>query len=191
MADCGSLLTAGVLLNCADIDGAIGAEKDLILVNYEDYDEEATQAPANIEADNTNGNIGGLTAIKLKAGAIQYTFEGMDYSVQPNLTTEVKEDGNSWYIHSLLFTVYNKTSVARNTLEELGKGRVIAITVDKSTGLYELFGSKIGLKISALDRAYTGAQNSNFFQVTIVTPDIAVVREPRLPQLAVGIVTAV
>ena len=48
-----------------------------------------------------------------------------------------------------------------------------------------------GLKLSAIERAYVGAQNSNFYTVTIATPDIAVIREGNLAKLAVGINTAV
>ena len=187
MADCGSLLTAGIEKDCDNINAAIGAEKDLILVNYNDYDKDATQASGNIEADDTNGNIGGLTDIILASGATTYTFEGTDYSVQPNVTSEVRENGNSWFLHSILFTVYSKSSATRSVLEELAKGKVIAITIDRSTGLYELFGSDQGLKLSGLERAYTGTQNSNFYQTTIATPDIAVIRESSLAQLAVGI----
>ena len=47
-----------------------------------------------------------------------------------------------------------------------------------------------GLKVSGIERAYVGAQNSNFYTVTLATPDIAVVRESTLGELAVGIETA-
>ena len=83
-----------------------------------------------------------------------------------------------------MFTSYNKSSKARVALESLGGSRVIAILRDRSTGFQELLGSDQGLKISALDRAYVGAQTSNFYQVTIVTPDIAVVREGNLGYLS-------
>lgn len=186
---CIKIITAGVPKNCDTLNAAIGSGADLILVNYEDFDKTLTLATR--EADNTNNNEGGLTAIQLKVGAVQYTFAGTDYSVVPNPTTEIKEDGDTWYLHSLGFTVYSKTAKDRKVLEDLGKSRVIAIAVDRSTGLYEIFGMEHGLKISGLERAYVGAQTSNFYTVTIATPEIAVVRENSLPELAVGIVTAV
>ena len=184
MANCDGLISSGITLDCNDINAAIGVEKDLILLNYEDYDKAATMAVSNIESDNTNGNEGGLETIFLKNGATPYTFAGTEYSVQPTISTEVKEDGDSWFIHSILFTSYNKSSKARVALESLGSSRVIAILRDRSTGFQELLGSDQGLKISALDRAYVGAQTSNFYQVTIVTPDIAVVREENLGYLS-------
>ena len=184
MANCDGLISSGITLDCNDINAAIGVEKDLILFNYEDYDKAATMAVSNIESDNTNGNEGGLETIFLKSGAAPYTFEGTEYSVQPTISTEVKEDGDSWFIHSILFTSYNKSSKARVALESLGGSRVIAILRDRSTGFQELLGSDQGLKISALDRAYVGAQTSNFYQVNIVTPDIAVVREGNLGYLS-------
>lgn len=190
MADCLGLITSGIALNCDDVNAAVGVDKDLTLVNYDDFDRESTLATSNVEADGTNGNEGGLTSIYLKTGAIQYTFEGTDYSVQPNVASEVKEDGNSWYLHTILFTSYNKESVARNVIEDLGQSKVIAIARDRSTGLYELFGADQGLKLSALERAYVGTQTSNFYQVTLATPDIAVVRESTIGLLSTDIVTA-
>ena len=189
MADCNDLIIDGILKDCDTIKGAVGVEKDLILVNYADFDKDATLLTR--EADDTNNNEGGLTAIELKVGAVQHVFEGTDYSVMPTVTGEVNDWGDTWYIHSLLFTVYNKTAKARKVLEDLGQSRVVAIVVDKSTGLYEIFGIDQGLKISANERAYVGGQTSNYYTVTIATPDIAVVRESTLAELAVGINTAV
>lgn len=191
MADCTSTITAGISLDCADINAAVGVNKDLILVNYDDFDRVATLDVANIEADDTNGNVGGLTNIELKSGATQYTFAGTDYSVQPTVSGEVKEDGNTWFLHSLVFTAYNKGAEARAVIEDLAWSKVIAIAVDRSTGLYELFGADQGLKISAIERAYVGTQTSNFYQITLATPDIAVVRESSLGLLAVNVNTAV
>ncbi|MEP1488613.1 MAG: hypothetical protein ABJK28_09315 [Algibacter sp.] len=189
MADCDGLIASGIQKDCKTVNAAVGVEKDLILVNYDDFDKELTFATR--EADDTNNNISGLTAIQLKAGAVQHIFEGTDYSVVPNVTSEVKEDGDSWFIHSLAFTVYSKLAKDRKTLEDLGESRVIAIARDRSTGLYELFGAEQGLKLSGLERAYVGAQNSNFYTITIATPDVAVVRESTIGELAVSINTAV
>ena len=192
MADCTQVITAGITLNCDDINAAVGVEKDLILVNYADFNKEQSLAIGNIDDGVTSGNPDGYVDIFIAdatEGTGYFTFEGTDYSVQPTISTEVKEDGNAWYIHTLLFTVYNKESQARNTLEDLGWSRVVAIVVDRSTGLYELFGADQGLKISALDRAYVGTQTSNFYQVTIATPDIAVVREGNLGYLFSGSIT--
>ncbi len=187
MADCDGLITSGVEKDCKTVNAAVGVEKDLILVNYEDFDKELTFATR--EADDTNKNIVGLTAIQLKAGAVQHIFEGTDYSVVPNVTSEVKEDGDSWFIHSIAFTVYSKLAKDRKTLEDLAESKVIAIAKDRSTGLYELFGAEQGLKLSGLERAYVGAQNSNFYTITIATPDVAVVRESTIGELAVSINT--
>jgi hypothetical protein len=191
MADCSDLITSGILLDCDSINAAVGVNRDLILVNYDDFDATATKNSANIEADDTNNNIGGLSDIKLKTGAVQYVFEGTDYSVIPNITAEVKDNGDIWYVHSIAFTVYSKKAKDRQTLIDLGNSRVIAIAIDRSTGLYELFGADQGLKLSAVERAYVGSQNSNFYTVTLSTPDIAVIRESSIGLLAVGIDTAV
>ena len=94
-------------------------------------------------------------------------------------------------MHSIAFTVYSKTAKDRKTLERLANSRVVAIAVDRSTGLFELFGADQGLKLSGLERAYTGSQTSNFYTVTLATPDIAVIRESTTGLLATAINTAV
>lgn len=186
---CNDIIEAGIARDCNTVNAAVGVDRDLILVNYEDFDKTATLATR--EADNTNNNQGGLTNIELKVGAVQYIFEGTDYSIIPNVTAEVKEDGDSWFIHSIAFIAYSKTAEGRKVLEALAGSRVIAICIDRSTGLYELFGIDQGLKLGAIERAYVGSQDSNFYKTTLQTPDVAVIRESSLAELAVGINTAV
>lgn len=60
---CFEEITAGIAKDCNSINAAVGVDKDLILVNYEDFDKTATLLAANVEADNTNNNEGGLTNI--------------------------------------------------------------------------------------------------------------------------------
>jgi len=189
MALCDGLIAAGIARDCNTVNAEVGVDKDLILVNYDDFDK--TLSLATREADATNNNEGGLTNIQLKVGAVQYVFAGTDYSVIPNITAEIKDDGDSMFMHSIAFTVYSKLAKDRKTLEALGSARVIAIAVDRSTGLYELFGMDQGLKLSGLERSYTGSQSSNFYTVSLATPEIAVIRESSIAELAVGINTAV
>jgi hypothetical protein len=180
-----SIITNGIALECAVFNESIGAEKDLVLINYSDFDFESTSSIYNRQTDDALKNLRGLTDIFLKPGAVQHIFEGTDYSVVPTVTPEQKEDGNIWYSHSISFTVYSKKSKDRETLISLGGSTVIAVTRDRSTGLYELFGMYQGLKVNEISRTYTGSQNSNFYQVTISTPDINVIKEPSLSELSV------
>ena len=182
-------LAAGVPLVCADINAQVGVGKDLILVNYNDFDLATTLA--TVEADNTNNNEEGLTNINLKVGATQHVFEGTDYSVVPTIAPEVKEDGAVWFSHSILFTAYSKTSKTRKIIESLGGAKVVAIAVDRSTGLYELFGADQGLTMTGAERAYIGSQKSNFYDVTLTTPEIGIMKESSIGHLAVNIITAV
>ena len=177
----------GIVLDCVVFNESIGAEKDLVLVNYSDFDLEATSNPSNRQTDDSLDNLRGLTDIFLKEGAEQYIFEGTDYSVVPTVTPEIKEDGDMWYTHQILFTVYSKKAKDRKTLEDLDDSKVIAIAKDRSTGLYELFGADQGLKVSSIARAYVGAQNSNFYQVTLITPELGIAKESSLGELAVNI----
>jgi len=184
---CTTIITNGIDKDCATINAAIGVEKDLILVNYEDFDKKKTLDPTNRET--AGSNIKGLKNIFLKLGTVQHTFEGTEYSVIPSIIPEVKEDGSgTWYQHQILFTVYSKKATDRKTIEALAGSRVIGIAVDRSTGLFELFGMDIGLRVSQIERPYTGTQNSNFYKVTMLTPEIDVVKESGLGELA-GLVT--
>jgi hypothetical protein len=45
------------------------------------------------------------------------------------------------------------------------------------------------LKVSGLERAYVGAQNSNFYQVTLLTPEIGVIKESNLAELSALLTT--
>jgi len=190
MADCDGLIVSGIGRDCETINAPVGVEKDLILVNYDDFDRLKTLLPANVESDDTNSNESGLTNIELKLGAVQHIFEGTDYSVIPNISTEVRENGDSWFLHSIAFTVYSKKAKDRKTLEDLAESKVVAIAVDRSTQLYEIFGVDQGLKLSGLERVYTGTQNSNFYTVTLATPEVAVIRESTIAQLAIRINTS-
>jgi hypothetical protein len=178
-------ITDGITLDCGVFSELIGAEKDLILINYQDFDLDSTASIYNRQTDNSNNNIRGLTDIFLKDGAVKHVFEGTDYSVVPSVSPEQREDGILWYTHSITFTVYSKKAEDRETLIALGQSEVIAVTRDRSTGLYELFGMYQGLRVSEISRTYTGSQNSNFYQVTIATPEIKVVKEPSLSELSV------
>jgi hypothetical protein len=182
-------LAAGVPLVCADINAQVGVGKDLILVNYDKFDLATTLSV--IESDNSNNNEEGLTNINLKAGAVQHVFEGTDFSVVPTVSPEVKEDGAVWFSHSILFTAYSKTAKTRKVIQSLGGAKVVAIAVDRSTGLFELFGADQGLTMSGAERAYVGSQKSNFYDVTLTTPEIGIVKESSMGHLAVNIITAV
>jgi len=184
---CITEIVDGVVLDCNTINSPIGSDKDLILVNYEDFDREATLAPGNREVDDLNENIDGLTSVILKPGAVQYVFEGTDYSVVPTVTPEIKEDGDMWYAHQLLFTSYSKLAKDRKTLEDLSNSRVIGIVKERSTGLYEVFGIDNGLMVTSIVRNYQGEQKSNFYQVTIMTPEKGISKESTVGELAVSI----
>jgi len=165
---CTTIITSGIDKDCITINAAVGVEKDLILVNYDEFDKVKTLATINRET--AGSNIKGLKEIFLKLGAEQHIFEGTDYSVIPSIIPEVREDGSAtWYQHQILFSVYSKRAKDRKTIEALAGSRVIGIAKDRSTGLFELFGMDLGLKVSTIERPYTGSQNSNFYTVTLLT----------------------
>jgi hypothetical protein len=182
-----NFILEGITRDCESSNAVIGVDKDLILIEYKYFDLKATKALSNRESDNTNNNYKGLKNIALKEGAILNVFEGTDYSVVPSITPEPREDGSMRYIHSIGFTVYSKTARDRETLLVLSKTRVVAVVKDRSTGLYELFGMEQGLKVTGLERAYVGTQNSNFYSVTISTPESYVIKESTIGELSVNL----
>ena len=185
------LITAGIPKDCDNAYASIGSDKDLILINYDDVDVAATKDAGNREVDDSNNNEGGLTALILKTGKTletdTFVFEGTDYSVVPSVVTEVKDDGDVWYVHNVLFTAYSKTAESRKVIEDLAGSRVVAVAKERSTGLSEVFGIDVGLKILTVEREYVDSQDSNFYKVTLATPDKGIVRESTIGELALTI----
>lgn len=165
----------------------IGVDKDLILIEYKYFDLESTRLLSNREADNSNNNYKGLSNIVLKDGAILNIFEGVEYSVVPSVAPQPREDGSMRYQHSINFTVYSKNSKDREILTSLSRVKVIAVCKDTSTGLFEIFGMEQGLRLSGIERSYVGSINSNYYSVTIATPDYYVVKETNIGELSVNL----
>jgi hypothetical protein len=184
---CTNFILEGISRDCESDNAIIGVDKDLILIDYKFFDLAATKLQANREANNLNNNYKGLTNIALKDGAVLNVFEGVDYSVIPSVTPQAREDGSMRYQHSIGFTVYSKTARDRETLISLSKIKVVAVVKDLSTGLYELFGMEQGLRVSGIERSYVGSINSNFYSVTISTPDYYIVKESTIGELSVNL----
>lgn len=183
-----NLITSGILKNCDSIYDTIGVDKDLILVNYIDFNSEITLSEENKVLDPEGINYRGISKIILNENAKRYVFEGLNNSVIPSITSEEREDGKMMYSHEVSFIAYSKSSQDREIMESLSKSKVIAITKDLSTGLYELFGGKVGLSLKSISRQYTGSQNSNFYSITLGTSDIAVLKEDAMGKLSEKII---
>ena len=188
---CTNFILEGITKDCeADI-SPIGVDKDLILIEYKYFDLESTKLLSNREGDNSNNNYKGLSNIVLKDGAVLNVFEGVEYSVIPSIIPQAREDGVIRYQHSINFTVYSKSSKDREILTNLSKLKVIAVAKDTSTGLFELFGMEQGLRLSGIERSYVGSINSNYYSVTIATPDYYVVKETNIGELSVHLNDAI
>jgi hypothetical protein len=183
-----NLITSGILKNCDSIYDTIGVDKDLILVNYIDFNSEITLSEENKVLDPQNINYRGISKIILNENAQTYVFEGSHNSVIPTVTNELREDNKMLYSHEVSFIAYSKKSEDRKIMESLSKSKVIAITKDLSTGLYELFGGKAGLTLKSISRQYSGSQNSNFYSITLATPEIAFLKEDTMGELSEKII---
>jgi hypothetical protein len=184
---CTNFIIDGINRDCELDNSQIGVDKDLILIDYKYFDLALTKLKINRESNNNNNNYKGLSNIVLKDGAVLNVFEGVDYSVIPSIIPQPREDGSMRYQHSINFTVYSKNSKDREILTNLSKVKVIAVAKDISTGLYELFGMEQGLRLSGIERSYVGSINSNYYSVTIATPDYYVVKESNIGELSVTI----
>ncbi len=180
-----TLLTSGIDKDCGNINAIIGVEKDLILVNYSDFDRDLTMSLRDV--DDSNGNKDGISIIQFYEGTVLYIFQGTEFSVNPSFKMTKGENNTTKYTHSIGFTVYSKSSATRNTLMELSGAHVLAIVVDRSTGLYEIFGADRGLYMGDLSRTYNGSQQSNFYSVGIETPPNSFLKESTMGELASGI----
>ena len=183
-----NLITSGILKNCDSIYDIIGVDKDLILVNYVDFNVDLTLSKVNKVLESEDINYKGISRIILNANAQTYFFNGSYNSVAPTITPELREDNKMRYSHEITFIAYSKTAEDRKMMESLSKSKVIAITKDLSTGLYELFGAKVGLTFKSISRQYSGAQNSNFYSITLGTADTAILKEDTMGELSEKII---
>lgn len=169
MAACGSI-TRGSQADCLNIpDG--GTRARLILMNYDEV------AAYTEDADNT------ITDIDLTVGAFAYEFLGFRNDVKKSEEVIKPETGVSKFKHNVGFVVYENTQLQKNNVENIARGRFVAVVENKgkTENVFEVVGKGVGMEIVA-GPIRNAHENGGFFVISLSTPDDIGELENSLPQ---------
>lgn len=165
---CGSI-TQGSSADCNNIP-LPGTEARLILMNYSDIE-------GYTETD------GVISDIQMAPGTFAYEFLGFRTDVKKSEEVITPDIGVPGFKHLVSFVVYEKTQEAKNNIENLVRGNVVAIIEQKgkNTESFEVAGKGVGLEIVAgpIRNAY---ENGGFFVINLATNDATGIIETKLPQ---------
>lgn len=167
---CGTITRGSVIDDCDDIPPG-GTRARLLLANF---DEVVSYT------EDVNGQI---TAITLADGATLHEFTGFRNDVKSSQEVLKPEIGIPKFKHNVGFVIYENTQIQKNNIENLVRGRVVAIVENngKDVNSFEVVGVGVGLTIVAgvIRDAHA---NGGFFVLSLATPDDEDVLEPQLPQ---------
>jgi hypothetical protein len=166
---CGTI-DRGSQADCDNIpDG--GTRARLLVANYDDvvgYTEDA------------DGNI---TDIELAVGAFLYEFLGFRNDVKKSEEVIKPDVGIPKFKHNIGFVVYENTQVQKNNVENIARGRFVAVAENKGkdANVFEVVGKGVGVEIVA-GPIRNAHENGGFFVISLSTPDDQGELESRLPQ---------
>tara|TARA_R110001632_G_scaffold42233_2_gene106655 strand:+ start:698 stop:1291 length:594 start_codon:yes stop_codon:yes gene_type:complete len=171
---CGKI-SAGLTIDCATPLQA-GAEDELILINRDDW------LDAAITLNATNPQI--IEAVTLATGIEGYSYQGKNNSIGPKYEF-IKQTFAEVYNHEINFKVFNVDPVAKEQLEKMAKGSMVAIVQNKFKGgtgdsAYEVYGADAGLIVSQNIRDIINQENQGAFDVIIKSDEQAL--EPHMPK---------
>lgn len=170
---CGTITRGSVIEECDDIPPG-GTRARLLLANF---DEVVSYT------EDVNGQI---TAITLADDATLHEFTGFRNDVKSSQEVIKPEMGLPKFKHNVGFVIYENTQLQKNNIENLVRGRVVAIVENngKDENSFEVIGVGVGLTIVAgvIRDAHV---NGGFFVLSLATPDDENVLEPQLPQTLV------
>lgn len=167
-------ISVGIPLDC-DTPAVAGVNDRLILFNFDDK--------GSITKDANNPLA--VTAISLASPALAYAFEGQNNSNEP-VQTAVKQGFQLGYNHQLTFRVFNDDADTKKVLNDIGKGRLIAI-VQNNTDTFEIYGYETGLIVpdGGITRTLNDPANNGGYVIQLGT-DTEITQEPFLPYSYVG-----
>jgi len=171
---CGSI-TAGLTIDCANPLQA-GAEDELILINRSDW------LDAAITLNVSNPQI--IEAVVLASGVVGYSYQGKNNSIGPKYEF-IKQTFAEVYNHEINFKVFNVDAVAKEQLEKMAKGSMVAIVNNRFKGTdgdsaYEVYGADAGLVVSQNIRDIINQENQGAFDVIIKSDELSL--EPHMPK---------
>jgi hypothetical protein len=166
---CGTI-TRGSSADCDSLPPG-GTNARLILFNFDDIE--------GFDEDSDNN----ITDITLKQGATGYEFLGFRNDVKKSEEVVKPEVGIPKFKHNVGFVVYENTQVQKNNVENIARGRFVAIVENKGkdNNAFEVVGKGVGLEIVA-GPIRNAHENGGFFVISLSTPDDQGELEPQLPQ---------
>lgn len=174
MSVCG-MIAADLGIDC-DNPIQAGAEDRLILINRSDW------LDADITYNITNPQI--IEAVSLATGVEGYAYAGKNNSIGPKYEF-IKQTFAEVYNHEINFKVFDVSPVAKEQLEKLARGSMVAIVENKFKGVdgssaYEVYGAGAGLVVSQNIRDIINQENQGAFDVIIKSDELS--PEVHMPQ---------
>ena len=167
---CG-LITQGADVDICDDIPPGGTRPRMLLINIDEITSMTEDADGNI------------TAITLVVGAFIYAFTGFRNDVKKSEEVIKPEIGLPKFKHNAGFVVYENTQLQKNNIENITRGRFVAIVENKgkSVDSIEVVGKEVGIEIVA-GPIRNAHENGGFFVISLSTPDDQGELEGKLPQ---------
>ena len=171
---CGTI-TSNLSVNCSNPLQA-GAEDTLYLINREDW------LDAAITLNGTNDQI--IENIVLASGKVAYTYQGKNNSIVPKYEL-VKQTYAEVYNHEINLKVFDVSPTAKEQLELLAKGQMVAIVHNKYKGTsgnaaFEVYGADAGLVCTQNIREVSPTDTGGAFYLILKSDETAM--EPHMPK---------
>ena len=131
----------------------------------------------------TEDGDGNITAITLVDDATGFEFTGFRNDAKKSEEVIKPEIGLPKFKHNAGFVIYENTQLQKNNIENLVRGRFIALMENKGKTIdsIEVVGKEVGLEIVA-GPIRNAHENGGFFVISLSTPDDQGELEGKLPQ---------
>lgn len=170
---CGDLLS-GAAVSCTDpLQGGVGRNSNVILLNINDV--ESIAYDVNYQ----------ITAITRKATKLAYEFEGIKQSLKPSHEIVNFPSGLPGFRHQIQFSIFTYTQAQKNNIEQLARGRYLAIIQNpkKDVNAFEVYGVNVGLEATVVRRA--NQEEGGAYVITLSSPEGE--PETKLPATITGL----
>lgn len=139
----GDLLQSSVLDPANVLQGGVGGDSRLVLINKNDL------------ATYTQAGINPITALTLAANKSAFSFDGIRQSLKPKFERVAAESGQSVFKHTVEFIYFDYSQTAKTNASRMSQGRYIAIyeNAKMDANTIEVMGIDVGLEVAELTRA--------------------------------------
>jgi len=148
--------------DCFDLESG-GVSGDLYLINWDDW------LTATKVIDAVTKEVSGITLTETGSKAVKYGLTRG--ATVPTTPLTVNNGGKSGYMHTVLTFIPTKDQAVKAELTKLiNFGRVVAIVVLDSSVVANIYGSDVGLSMTAYEEAPNDPGKGGGLQVTLTTP---------------------